>query len=308
MLLRAASVVGVALLAASALPARGSLIAYDSVDGTLGAINGLNSGTGWGSNAWSAQNVAYYAVSNANPLVFTKNSQTLLSTPDYLTGGGAYTSAGRSFYYGNWYGDPGAFPDAYYHYTYNSNNQITAKSLGGDGTTLYLSALARPDSNPANAGNTSYKFDLANGNNVAWAANAPNVYVERAANGNWQIRYHPASGSDVTAGTGVAFVKDQTFLMVLQLDFAATGDTATLYVDPTPGMSTPDVTGAAVAMTGFTFTNLNFNPGHAVGDGDLDELRIGTTYADVVPTAVPEPAALSLLALGGVALLGRRRR
>ena len=39
-----------------------------------------------------------------------------------------------------------------------------------------------------------------------------------------------------------------------------------------------------------------------------DELRVGTAFADVVPTSVPEPSAVSLLC-GGVAMfLSRRRR
>ena len=37
----------------------------------------------------------------------------------------------------------------------------------------------------------------------------------------------------------------------------------------------------------------------------VDELRIGTTFADVTP--IPEPATMTLLALGGLALLRRRR-
>jgi hypothetical protein len=40
----------------------------------------------------------------------------------------------------------------------------------------------------------------------------------------------------------------------------------------------------------------------------FDELRIGTTYAEVTPTTVPEPTALSLLAVGVFALLARCRR
>jgi len=37
----------------------------------------------------------------------------------------------------------------------------------------------------------------------------------------------------------------------------------------------------------------------------VDEIRIGTTFGDVTP--IPEPATMSLLALGGLALLRRRR-
>ena len=39
--------------------------------------------------------------------------------------------------------------------------------------------------------------------------------------------------------------------------------------------------------------------------GQFDEIRIGTTYADVV---VPEPASLALVTVGGLTILWRRRR
>lgn len=39
----------------------------------------------------------------------------------------------------------------------------------------------------------------------------------------------------------------------------------------------------------------------------LDEYRMGTTFADVTPFVVPEPASLAMIALGGLACAARRR-
>jgi hypothetical protein len=41
---------------------------------------------------------------------------------------------------------------------------------------------------------------------------------------------------------------------------------------------------------------------------DVDEIRIGTTYADVTPIAVPEPASAFAGLVGAALLMARRRR
>ncbi len=64
--------------------------------------------------------------------------------------------------------------------------------------------------------------------------------------------------------------------------------------------------GNAVVQTFLLRQDGTSTAGNAATSIIFDELRIGTTYADVTP--VPEPTALSLLAVGMAALLARRLR
>ena len=69
---------------------------------------------------------------------------------------------------------------------------------------------------------------------------------------------------------------------------------------PAPGTGTSTGTVAyANRISGVRFTTQNLLL-------SIDELRIGTTFDDVV-VAVPEPASLLLVGLGGLAMLSRRK-
>ncbi len=63
---------------------------------------------------------------------------------------------------------------------------------------------------------------------------------------------------------------------------------------------------ASSTINGASFA---FNAAGALGNtftGTLDEIRVGDTYADVTPV-IPEPASMTLLAVGGLMMLRRRR-
>lgn len=117
--------------------------------------------------------------------------------------------------------------------------------------------------------------------------------------------------------TGIA-QSTTTHFYVLHMVTPASGNiTTTLYIDP-PASSlgvgsapaagslytnsaTPDTTRAP-----YTFDTVRLGAFNSAGTVRFDELRVGTTWADVSPT--PEPASAGLLAVAAAGLLARRRR
>lgn len=80
-----------------------------------------------------------------------------------------------------------------------------------------------------------------------------------------------------------------------------------LFVNPLIGQSEPGV--APIAQMEVNLPRLNtigFTSGFSGTEFIFDELRIGSTYADVTP--VPEPTSLLLLSTAGAVLAGSRRR
>ena len=79
----------------------------------------------------------------------------------------------------------------------------------------------------------------------------------------------------------------QTVLLVLRVDFFAGIDRLTLYANPTPGAAEPFLGAVKQDRDLGTVTGLTL---YSTGAFSVDEIRVGTTFADVVPTAaVPEP-------------------
>jgi hypothetical protein len=133
-----------------------------------------------------------------------------------------------------------------------------------------------------------------------------NDYDGGNMNGAPTLTTTTAPGLVGTSQIGFTATADETYLIVLHAQWGADGatnDTVTLY---TPGT---DLTlGSAVAtyqaiVSQDSFDTLFFTADQTIGD--LDEIRIGATYNDVVP--VPEPASLALIGLGGLMMIRRRR-
>lgn len=100
-----------------------------------------------------------------------------------------------------------------------------------------------------------------------------------------------------------------TYFVVEEYDFSAS--TAYLYLNPTPGAAMPANTLSLSGSTATAIDDVGFKAQASATTGSylVDNLRIGTTWADVTPV-IPGPSTAALLGvgLGLVAAVIRRRR
>ena len=104
-----------------------------------------------------------------------------------------------------------------------------------------------------------------------------------------------------------------TYLVVVGYKFNGTGNEYDLWLNPASlggSAPTPDIsltTGTDMSSLSYFFVQQRNTTSNLGATFNFDELRIGTSFADVTPTGVPEPAACALAGLGGLALVLVRR-
>lgn len=128
--------------------------------------------------------------------------------------------------------------------------------------------------------------------------------------GHIRVRAAPGTGTAAaSAGTGPVLTLGQTYLIVEELDLTA--KTASLWVDPsssTFGGTAPTATASLSGLTATAIDNVGFKAQSTAGGPYLvDNLLIGTTWADVTPGSVPEPTTCALAGLGMLGLVLARR-
>jgi hypothetical protein len=204
--------------------------------------------------------------------------------------------------------------------------------------------LVMPAGGPASIGNegtccwTAYSIDRmldtpvgdASGPQVIYASGLMNAYSTTMHFAQLQLRGDgevdlniggwggPGYGYNLNAGFAGAQIKsaqtltlNQTYLFVCKIEFSgdANPDPVTLWIDPdlsageAGNVPEVDTDGGADIDGGDVYDRIAL---YGWCPTSFDELRVGTTWEDM--SAVPEPATLGVLALGGMAVVIRRRR
>jgi hypothetical protein len=252
-------------------------------------VHGLTGGTGW-NGGWVVQDSNQginYPTAISNPLTFGP----LVTSPEggYLYGGAGYRSVGRQLDITNgsvW--DSGGY-------------------VGGgfiDDGVLWFSMLAQINTT------AEVNFTFTGSGTTWWAGDNGDVRI-RTTGGNWQLG--TVNGSFVTAGTRT---NNTTYFVVGRFDLNGTDSTFHLWVTSNPTSLTLGGPDLALATANASLTNLDVatvrfrNFSINVDDGSnvakIDEIRFGTTFADVSP--IPEPSTYALLAAGLGTLVWLRRR
>jgi hypothetical protein len=177
-----------------------------------------------------------------------------------------------------------------------------AAPMGASGTTRYVSVLLRPEGT-LNQGiwNGFFGLYLDGGTNLQ-----PDVFFGKPGAGAFAKYVLENRGGDIwQVPTTTAVTVNQAAFLVLKAEFAAAGDKYTLLANPPAGGPEPP---GGVTKQGFEIGTISNLVIYSTGAFSIDEIRVGSTYADVAP--VPEPSLLALLgtSAGATLAFARRRR
>ncbi len=149
-----------------------------------------------------------------------------------------------------------------------------SQTMGADGTVRYVSLLVRPDATPS----ASSYFGL----QLLGSAGA-DLFVGKpggGATGKYVLENAGGSGQVATTRNVTA---NEVVLLVVRLEFNAGNDRISLYVNPALGPVEPAIADAVKTDLNLGTTVVPALTGPAAWSAD--ELRVGTTFADVTPPA-----------------------
>ncbi|MCX7846795.1 MAG: hypothetical protein N2595_02010 [bacterium] len=256
-----------------------ALVCYDGFDAPAGLWHGVDSGYGW-QGSWQVDqgtaSVSYCLIGDVS--LRYKN---LLTTGRMGVGGQQYRRVGRFFnrssaYFGPW-----------------ATNVGGTLYIGKDGTELWAAWLQRLAS-------ASYQGNMTfddSGGSVFHDING----ICRVKNiaGYWALTVF----KDLIAVTSTVAVTTNVTLFALRFQFGAVTDTVSLYVNPSSlGGAPPASPDATISLvnTNFRFHKLSWYPNHDINQGWLDELRFGSSFADVTPVMRSHDTNSAAIVVNGV--------
>src|ERR1043166_2282525 len=186
-------------------------------------------------------------------------------------------------------------------------------SVGNDVTIIPTSSSARTYLNfAAQTSGTTY-FSFLVKINTAPSAQRLVAYVfnSTSSSSSPTLGFFVTTGGQLAVGvstgtpqwTSTGLTSGSTNLVVVAYTFGSSGDSAQIWINPTSlGGSAPTATGSITSTThssSFSYFHLNsVSAGTGGGSYEMDELRIGSTYADVTPAgAAPTPTPASGLSV-----------
>jgi hypothetical protein len=148
--------------------------------------------------------------------------------------------------------------------------------LGKPGTTQYVSFFVRPEGT-LNEGQFNGFFGLR-----LETASGNDLFVGKPGGGAVDQFVLENAGGTLQHATGTTIEVGEEYLLVLRADFTTAGnDLFTLYVNPTPGAAEP-TSGTLKNDVNLGMINEIFL--YATGAFSIDEIRVGDSFAEVVPT------------------------
>lgn len=174
----------------------------------------------------------------------------------------------------------------------------------------YASFLIKPESgflaNSSTSGNYFFHF----------IGHTSGTYVSRvsirmgSADNTFNLGVLNSSGGTATAeavfgSNPVDYATGQTYLVVIKYDIAT--NTSSIWVNPATGsdeaaaVASNNLGGSATQITGVAIRQSN-SSGAGTGNMQLDEIRVGTTWASVTPSGVPSTTPTVTPATGSVDL------
>ena len=176
-----------------------------------------------------------------------------------------------------------------------SQNRSLTTTLGANGTTTFFSFLYNPS---ATTTTRNGEFGL---------IGAANLYIGRSS--TTDTTHYVLETGTAGAGTGqqattVTASSGTTVLMVLRADFATGNDTFKLYINPS---NAAEPASAAATLSsidlGASLSTIQINGSLGFS---VDELKIGSSYADVVPESSTWGSVIAVIGVGCIAWLRHR--